>query len=107
MVRASKIESSQTSESESEEEKYEEYEVELLQPYGLKFAKGRDGRTYIDAIAPGGNADRTNMFTVGDKVLATRFVFPLFSFHFISLQFVLSKAVTKWFIKLGEKFASQ
>ena len=102
MVRASKTESSQTSESESEEEKYEEYEVELLQPYGLKFAKGRDGRTYIDAIAPGGNADRTNMFTVGDKVLATRFVFPLFSF-----QFVLSKAMTKWFIKLWEKFASQ
>ncbi|KAI3823160.1 hypothetical protein L1987_04592 [Smallanthus sonchifolius] len=57
------------------EEKYEEYEVEIEQPYGLKFVKGRDGGTYIDAIAPGGFADRTKMFTVGDKVLATSAVF--------------------------------
>lgn len=64
------------------EEEYEEYEVEIVQPYGLKFAKGRDGRTYIDAIAPGGSADKTGKFTVGDKVLATRFsVFP-FCFFF-------------------------
>lgn len=78
--RASETESSQT---ETEEDKCEEYEVELVQPYGLKFAKGRDGGTYIDAIAPGGNADKTKMFTVGDRVLATRFVFPLFSSQFI------------------------
>ncbi|KAL2239157.1 uncharacterized protein LOC105170205 [Sesamum indicum] len=65
---------SQTKTSKSEEE-YEEYEVELVQPYGLKFAKGRDGGTYIDAIAPGGSADKTGMFTVGDKVLATSAVF--------------------------------
>ncbi|CAA0825780.1 protein containing PDZ domain- a K-box domain-and a TPR region [Striga hermonthica] len=58
-----------------EEDKYEEYEVELLQPYGLKFAKGRDGGTYIDAIAPGGSADMTGMFSVGDRVLATSAVF--------------------------------
>ncbi|KAI3822949.1 hypothetical protein L1987_10550 [Smallanthus sonchifolius] len=58
-----------------EEEKYEEYEVEIEQPYGLKFAKGRDGGTYIDAIAPGGSADKTNMFTVGDRVLATSAMF--------------------------------
>ncbi|KAK9157617.1 hypothetical protein Scep_004191 [Stephania cephalantha] len=57
------------------EEKYEEYEVEIEQPYGLKFAKGRDGGTYIDAIAPGGNADKTGMFSVGDKVIATSAVF--------------------------------
>ncbi|GKA23875.1 protein MET1, chloroplastic [Tanacetum coccineum] len=57
------------------EEKYEEYEVEIEQPYGLKFAKGRDGATYIDAIAPGGSADKTKMFSVGDKVLATSAVF--------------------------------
>lgn len=57
------------------EEEYEEYEVEIVQPYGLKFAKGRDGRTYIDAIAPGGSADKTGKFTVGDKVLATSAVF--------------------------------
>ncbi|KAL0436101.1 UNVERIFIED_CONTAM: protein MET1, chloroplastic [Sesamum radiatum] len=63
-----------TSKSAAEEE-YEEYEVELVQPYGLKFAKGRDGGTYIDAIAPGGSADKTGMFTVGDKVLATSAVF--------------------------------
>ncbi|KAJ9697683.1 hypothetical protein PVL29_007009 [Vitis rotundifolia] len=75
VVRASETESSQTSKSESEEEEYEEYEVELVQPYGLKFAKGRDGGTYIDAIAPGGYADKTKMFTVGDKVLATSAVF--------------------------------
>lgn len=51
----------------------EEYEVELDKPYGLKFAKGRDGGTYIDAIAPGGSADKSRKFTVGDKVIATRF----------------------------------
>lgn len=49
--------------------------MELDQPYGLKFMKGRDGGTYIDAIAPGGSADKTKMFTVGDKVLATSAVF--------------------------------
>ncbi|KAF3635174.1 putative IAA-amino acid hydrolase ILR1-like 7-like isoform 1 [Capsicum annuum] len=58
-----------------EEVKYEEYEVEIVQPYGLKFTKGRDGGTYIDAIAPGGSADKTGKFTVGDKVLATSAVF--------------------------------
>ncbi|EXC34528.1 hypothetical protein L484_019127 [Morus notabilis] len=57
------------------EEQYEEYEVEIEQPYGLKFAKGRDGGTYIDAIAPGGSADETGKFTVGDRVLATSAVF--------------------------------
>ncbi|KAL3616381.1 uroporphyrin-III C-methyltransferase [Castilleja foliolosa] len=57
------------------EEDYEEYEVELVQPYGLRFAKGRDGGTYIDAIAPGGFADQTGKFTVGDRVLATSAVF--------------------------------
>ncbi|KAB5572823.1 hypothetical protein DKX38_000017 [Salix brachista] len=36
----------ESTESEGEgEEKYEEYEVEIEQPYGLKFAKGRDGAT--------------------------------------------------------------
>ncbi|WOL19627.1 hypothetical protein Cni_G28429 [Canna indica] len=54
---------------------YEEYEVELDKPYGLKFVKGRDGGTYIDAIAPGSNADKSGMFTVGDKVIATSAVF--------------------------------
>lgn len=63
------------------EEQYEEYEVEIEQPYGLKFAKGRDGGTYIDAIAPGGSADKTGKFTVGDRVLATRF---LVFFHLAS-----------------------
>ncbi|KAL7081645.1 hypothetical protein ACP275_14G051500 [Erythranthe tilingii] len=58
-----------------DEEKIEEYEVELVQPYGLRFAKGRDGGTYIDAIAPGGFADKTGVFTVGDKVMATSAVF--------------------------------
>ncbi|KAH6823708.1 TCP-1/cpn60 chaperonin family protein [Perilla frutescens var. hirtella] len=46
-----------------------------VQPYGLKFAKGRDGGTYIDAIAPGGFAEKTGKFTVGDRVLATSAVF--------------------------------
>lgn len=67
----------ESSEGEEKKEEYEEYEVEIVQPYGLKFVKGRDGGTYIDAIAPGGFADQTKMFTVGDKVLATRFVHSL------------------------------
>ncbi|KAJ4827133.1 uroporphyrin-III C-methyltransferase [Turnera subulata] len=81
VVRASDTESKPKSESEGGEEggggeqKYEEYEVELVQPYGLKFAKGRDGGTYIDAIAPGGEADKTGLFSVGDKVIATSAVF--------------------------------
>ncbi|KAJ8506613.1 hypothetical protein OPV22_007499 [Ensete ventricosum] len=53
----------------------EEYEVELEKPYGLRFVKGPDGGTYIDAIAPGSAADRSGMFTVGDKVIATSAVF--------------------------------
>lgn len=57
------------------EDKYEEYEVVLDQPYGLRFTKGRDSGTYIDAIAPGAAADKTGLFTVGDKVLATSAVF--------------------------------
>ncbi|CAN6933391.1 unnamed protein product [Brassica oleracea] len=61
--------------SEEEEEKYETYEIEVEQPYGLKFRKGRDGGTYIDAILPGGFADKTGKFTVGDRVIATSAVF--------------------------------
>ncbi|GFZ08810.1 protein arginine methyltransferase 4A [Actinidia rufa] len=34
-------------------------------------AKTLDGGTYIDAIGAGGSADKSGMFTVGDKVLAT------------------------------------
>ncbi|KAB1228024.1 Protein LOW PSII ACCUMULATION 1, chloroplastic [Morella rubra] len=82
IVKASETESS-TSKPESgregggdgDEEQYEEYEVELVQPYGLKFIKGRDGGTYIDAIGAGGSADESGMFTVGDKVIATSAVF--------------------------------
>ncbi|BAT73530.1 hypothetical protein LR48_Vigan01g034800 [Vigna angularis] len=70
---ASKQESDKS--EEQEEEPYEEYEVEIEQPFGLKFAKGRDGGTYIDAIAPGGSADKAGVFNVGDKVLATSAVF--------------------------------
>ncbi|XWS73365.1 hypothetical protein CRYUN_Cryun02cG0121700 [Craigia yunnanensis] len=76
VVKASESESQTTNqETESPEEQYEEYEVEIEQPYGLKFRKGRDGGTYIDAILPGGAADKTEVFTVGDKVLATSAVF--------------------------------
>ncbi|CAM6047498.1 unnamed protein product [Sphagnum compactum] len=53
----------------------EEYEAELEKPFGLRFYKGSDGGTYIDAIAPGGSADKTNLFTPGDKVIATSAVF--------------------------------
>lgn len=60
-------------EEEVVEEKYEEYEVEIEKPYGLRFAKGRDGSTYIDVIAPGSSAANTNKFAVGDKVIATRY----------------------------------
>ena len=65
--------------------------MELEQPYGLKFAKGRDGGTYIDAIAPGGFADKTGLFTVGDKVLATRF---------LSIQ-LLPSSITIYFLRLA------
>ncbi|XP_021891126.1 protein MET1, chloroplastic [Carica papaya] len=80
IVKASETESQASkpegaSEGGEGEDKYEEYEVELEQPYGLKFFKGRDGGTYIDAILPGGAADKTGLFTVGDKVLATSAVF--------------------------------
>lgn len=83
MLRASKTEAAKAeSEGNEEEEKYEEYEVEIVKPYGLKFAKGRDGGTYIDAIAPGGSADMTGMFSVGDRVISTRCFFNfLFVFH--------------------------
>lgn len=74
--RASSATESQPSESEGEgveEVQFEEYEVEIEKPYGLKFAKGRDGGTYIDAIFPGGSADKAGVFSVGDQVIATRF----------------------------------
>ncbi|KAL8122308.1 hypothetical protein AgCh_018884 [Apium graveolens] len=77
--RVKALDEKQTAESsdskEEGKEEYEEYEVEIVQPYGLKFVKGRDGGTYIDAIAPGGFADQTKMFAVGDKVIATSAVF--------------------------------
>lgn len=60
---------------EEEEVKFEEYEVEIEKPYGLKFAKGRDGGTYIDAIFPGGSADKAGVFSVGDRVISTSAVF--------------------------------
>lgn len=74
------VASSEEGEGEGEESnptemKVEEYEVELEKPIGLKFYKGSDRGTYIDAIAPGGNADKTKMFAVGDKVIATSAVF--------------------------------
>ncbi|XP_010534850.1 PREDICTED: uncharacterized protein LOC104810318 [Tarenaya hassleriana] len=72
---AAKSEGGGGDKEEKGEEKYEEYEVEIEQPYGLKFRKGRDGGTYIDAIFPGGSADKTGKFTVGDRVIATSAVF--------------------------------
>lgn len=78
VARASSATESESSKSEGgggggEDVKFEEYEVEIEKPYGLKFAKGRDGSTYIDAIFPGGAADKAGVFSVGDKVIATRF----------------------------------
>ncbi|KAJ8453200.1 hypothetical protein Cgig2_008084 [Carnegiea gigantea] len=79
IVKAANSKSTETSSSDKQqkegEQEYEEYEVVLEKPYGLKFVKGRDGGTYIDAIAPGLSADKTGMFTAGDKVLATSAVF--------------------------------
>lgn len=76
MVRTSAASESKPTKTDGEGEgEYEEYEVELDQPYGLKFTKGRDGGTYIEAIAIGGSADKSGMFTVGDKVIATSAVF--------------------------------
>ena len=83
-VRVSSVAQSQPSpppeEEEEKRELNEEYEVELDKPYGLKFFKGRDGGTYIDAIAPGGPADKTGLFSVGDRVISTRF-------HFFPINF--------------------
>ncbi|XP_062189002.1 protein MET1, chloroplastic-like [Phragmites australis] len=62
-------------EAEEEDRPYEEYEVTIVKPYGLKFAKGRNGGTYVEAIFPGAAAEKTGQFTVGDKVLATSAVF--------------------------------
>ncbi|GBG66662.1 hypothetical protein CBR_g66797 [Chara braunii] len=55
--------------------KEDEYEIEVEKPIGLKFYKGADGGTYVDAIAPSGNADKTGMVEVGDKVLETSATF--------------------------------
>ncbi|KAL2929743.1 Protein MET1 chloroplastic [Bienertia sinuspersici] len=65
----------QGAKADTDEEVEDVYEVEIEQPYGLKFAKGRDGATYIDGIAPGLAADKTGKFTVGDKVISTSAVF--------------------------------
>lgn len=54
------------------EGKEDEYMVTLEKPVGLNFYRGNDGGTYIDKIQPGGSADATGLFTVGDKVLETR-----------------------------------
>eukprot|EP01018_Ginkgo_biloba_P023297 Gb_30399 [translate_table: standard] len=75
IVTSSEDEGSKTADTKKADEppqEYEEYEVELEKPIGLKFYKGADRGTYIDAIAPGGNADKSKMFQVGDKVIATR-----------------------------------
>ncbi|XP_078436548.1 protein containing PDZ domain, a K-box domain, and a TPR region [Wolffia australiana] len=74
-LRASSQPSDQPPAKEEEGVQFEEYEVEIDKPYGLKFAKGRDGGTYIDAIAPGGAADQTGKFAVGDRVISTSAVF--------------------------------
>ncbi|KAL5232006.1 hypothetical protein ABZP36_030782 [Zizania latifolia] len=54
-----------------EEQPYEEYEVEILKPYGLKFSKGHDGGTYIEAILPGTSTNQTGKLSIDDKVLTT------------------------------------
>lgn len=70
------------------EGEFEEYEVELDKPYGLKFVKGRDGATYIDAIAPGGSADISGKFSVWDKVIATRSCSTFFSPFLYLVEFL-------------------
>ncbi|XP_039139504.1 protein MET1, chloroplastic [Dioscorea cayenensis subsp. rotundata] len=75
VAKATPATESQPSKSEGGEGGEDKYEVELDKPYGLRFMKGRDGGTYIDAIAPGSSADKSGKFTVGDKVIATSAVF--------------------------------
>lgn len=53
----------------------ETYEVELEKPWGLRFYKGADGGTYVDAVAPGGSADKTGKVQPGDKVIETSAMF--------------------------------
>jgi hypothetical protein len=57
------------------EETNDTYTVTLEKPIGLNFYRGNDGGTYIDKIQPGGSADASGLFTVGDKVLETSAVF--------------------------------
>lgn len=49
------------------------YIVELQKPYGVKFYKGDDGATYVDAVAEGYPAEQ--VIAVGDKVLETSAIF--------------------------------
>eukprot|EP00245_Coleochaete_scutata_P014410 TRINITY_DN6133_c0_g2_i1.p1 TRINITY_DN6133_c0_g2~~TRINITY_DN6133_c0_g2_i1.p1 ORF type:complete len:331 (-),score=69.22 TRINITY_DN6133_c0_g2_i1:26-1018(-) len=50
------------------------YEVELERPFGIRFCKGGDGGTYIDAVSQGSLAEKLGV-TPGDKVLATSAAF--------------------------------
>lgn len=51
------------------------YVVELQKPYGLRFYKGDDGATYVEAIAENSPAQLGGLITEGDKVLETSAIF--------------------------------
>eukprot|EP00271_Cylindrocystis_brebissonii_P012982 TRINITY_DN32515_c0_g1_i1.p1 TRINITY_DN32515_c0_g1~~TRINITY_DN32515_c0_g1_i1.p1 ORF type:complete len:376 (+),score=55.06 TRINITY_DN32515_c0_g1_i1:132-1130(+) len=55
--------------------KEDEYIVELEKPLGIKFYKGEDGATYVDAMVPGQSAASSGLITEGDKILETSAVF--------------------------------
>lgn len=78
------------------EKEYDENEVGIEQPYELKLTKGGDGGTNVDAIAPGGSADKTGKIIVGDKILATRCVVFTFLLNFHDLVLPRSTSGTRW-----------
>jgi len=42
--------------------------VECSKPLGVVFQEGPDGAVYVGSIEKNGNADKTGMFQVGDKI---------------------------------------
>ncbi|KAL5210686.1 hypothetical protein ABZP36_006309 [Zizania latifolia] len=94
--------------AEGEEQPYEEYEVEILKPYGLKFSKGHDGGTYIEAILPGASADQTGKFSISDKVLTTSAIFgekiwPAAGYG--QTMYCICQRVGPLYMKMARKFA--
>ncbi|KNA11330.1 hypothetical protein SOVF_136150 [Spinacia oleracea] len=108
VVRATGTDSSspsgQQEDEEQEEEKYEEYEVEIDQPFGLKFAKGRDGATYIDAIAPGYSADKTGKFIIATSAVFGTEIWPAAEYG--RTMYTIRQRIGPLFMKMQKRFGN-